>query len=135
MFQPKAPDSSRSGRPPLIGSELSQVTWTAAVIKDSCLTVAAIKATCAVETVASSERGHGLVPWTPAHSLALFMRLISFSSLIARVMSPLICSFPDIKARVGFSFPETTGSHHGDAQNAWLPWLQHQTCAHLQTFY
>ncbi len=42
-----------------------------------------------------------------SHSLALFMRLISFSSLMASVMSPLIRSFPDMKARVGFSFPET----------------------------
>lgn len=37
------------------------------------------------------------------HSLALFMRPISFSSLMASVMSPLIRSFPDMKARVGFS--------------------------------
>lgn len=42
-----------------------------------------------------------------SHSLALFMRLISFSSLMASVMSPLIRSFPDMKASVGFSFPET----------------------------
>lgn len=53
----------------------------------------------------------------PPHSLALFMRFISFSSLMASVMSPLIFSFPDMKAIVGFSFPETA-SHT-------LPWKQH----------
>lgn len=48
-----------------------------------------------------------------SHSLALFMRLISFSSLMASVMSPLIRSFPDMKAMVGFSFPETIQNKHG----------------------
>lgn len=41
------------------------------------------------------------------HSLALDMRPISFSNLMASVMSPLIRSFPDMKAIVGFSWPET----------------------------
>lgn len=44
---------------------------------------------------------------TGRHSLALFMRPISFSSLMAMVMSPLMRSFPDMTAIVGFSFPKT----------------------------
>lgn len=44
---------------------------------------------------------------TELHSLALFMRPISFSSLMAMVMSPLMRSFPDMNAIVGFSFPKT----------------------------
>lgn len=51
-----------------------------------------------------------------AHSLALFMRLISFSSLMASVMSPLIRSFPDMKAMVGFSCPETTQNRHSHTE-------------------
>lgn len=43
---------------------------------------------------------------TERHSLALFMRPISFSSLMAMVMSPLMRSFPDMNAIVGFSFPK-----------------------------
>lgn len=39
------------------------------------------------------------------HSLA-FIWVISFSSLIARAMFPLIFSFPDMNAMVGFSFPK-----------------------------
>lgn len=40
------------------------------------------------------------------HSLALFMWPISFSSLMARVMSPLMRSFPDMNAIVGLIFPK-----------------------------
>lgn len=39
------------------------------------------------------------------HNLA-FIWVISFSSLIARAMFPLIFSFPDMNAMVGFSFPK-----------------------------
>ena len=44
---------------------------------------------------------------TEIHSLALFMRPISFSSLMARAMSPLMRSFPDMNASVGFRLPKT----------------------------
>lgn len=52
-------------------------------------------------------RGHSCTH-TPAsfhHSLALNWP-ISFSNLIAKAMSPLIVSFPDMKAMVGFSLPK-----------------------------
>lgn len=44
---------------------------------------------------------------TGIHSLALLRRPMSFSSLMASAMSPLMRSFPDMNAIVGFRFPKT----------------------------
>ena len=54
------------------------------------------------------------------------MRLISFSSLMASVMSPLIRSFPDMKARVGFSFPETDTAVTMETTPLRVWWQRHQ---------
>lgn len=65
------------------------------------------------------------------HSLA-FIWVISFSSLIARAMFPLIFSFPDMNAMVGFSFPKM----RNETENAALvPWgVGHCKNVHSKNF-
>lgn len=48
----------------------------------------------------------------------LFISAIIFSILMARDMSPLIFSFPDMKAMVGFNFPVNTHTHTHQALGA-----------------